>query len=67
LGFDVEQAEPCLCGRMKSALYLALPQRQAFLLLPRLVAEKGCSLLIDVFRCSLWILLQFFVTAVVQY
>jgi hypothetical protein len=27
LGFHVVQAEPCLCGRMKSALYLALPKR----------------------------------------
>ena len=36
-GFDVEQAEPCLCGRMKSALYLALPKREAFLLKPPFV------------------------------
>jgi hypothetical protein len=42
LSFDVEQAALCLCGRISSALYLALPQRLPLLILPRLVGEKRC-------------------------
>jgi hypothetical protein len=47
---DVEQAAVCLCVRMKSALYLALPQRLPLLVKPRLIGSeryfKNCGFLL---------------------
>jgi hypothetical protein len=57
--FDVEQAGACLCGRMKSALYLVLHPRGFGSETESFVGSERHSLLNDVFRCSLLIFCSF--------
>jgi hypothetical protein len=55
----VEQAASCLCGRMKSALYLALHPRGFGSEKKSSFDFERHSLLINVFRCSLEIFCSF--------